>query len=79
MGGCQLTPRDAEFGGAMGRQFITHFDNLRPLCRKFFSDEQLDELKVDVLEELRTKPGIMCSFYMVVARKAGGQLSGFRY
>jgi hypothetical protein len=54
----------------MGEQMVTHFDSLRYLFKELRTEEQLDALKAKVLEELRTKPGIMCSFYMAMARKA---------
>lgn len=68
----QLTKEDAEMGIAMGEQMIAHFGSLRHLCLEVRTEEELNELKVDVLEELQTKTGIMCCFHMALARKAKG-------
>jgi hypothetical protein len=54
----------------MGKQLMAHFEVLRPLFKESRSEEELDVLKAGLLHELRTKPGIMCFFYMAIARKA---------
>jgi hypothetical protein len=54
----------------MAEQLLTFYGSLRYLFKGLRTEEELDVLKDKVLEELRTKPGIMCSLYMVIACKA---------
>jgi hypothetical protein len=54
----------------MGEQMFAHFDSLRHLLLDLRPAQKIDALKADVLRELNTKSGIVCCFYIAVARKA---------
>jgi hypothetical protein len=70
LGQCQPTDFDTAVGSAMSEQLTAHLDNLRHLCLNLRTEEEIDELQVNALKELRTKSGVVCPYYMAIARKA---------
>jgi hypothetical protein len=67
----QAKDHDSAVGYALSKQLVAHVEGLRHLLRRLRTDEQLYELQAIVAEELDTKSGIMCCYYMSMARKDG--------
>jgi hypothetical protein len=70
MGEAQFNRRDAGIGKAMSGMLIKHGQGLRYLIKDDqWTDDALDELEDDVIEELRTKRGIVATLFVLAARK----------